>query len=159
VPLAQRLIVIRSDAAHQTKRGDSRLAQIAPMAAEVLRKLSGGNAKPGEAYVFRGPKSDQLSYVRTSRLFRKYRRLAKLPESPAFHSLRKTYGALPASAGVPIRSIQKFLGHSDVRITAEIYADVLSDAVRDQVEGGVRDFRHVMVDRVAGVHTMYKPSH
>ncbi len=88
----------------------------------------------------RGPKSDQLSHESTGRLFRKHCRLAKLPESPAFHSLRKTYGTILASGGVPIRSTQKLLGHSDVRITAEIYADVLSDALRKQVEGAFASF-------------------
>jgi len=135
VPLAQGLIVVHSDAAHRTKSGDSRIVQIAPMAAEVLRRLSGVREMPGKAYVFRGPKSDQLSYILSSRLFRKYRRLANLPEAPSFHSVRKTYGAILTSGGVPIRSIRKLLGHSDMRITAEIYADVLSDALRKQVEG------------------------
>ncbi|ARA92859.1 hypothetical protein AWN76_006570 [Rhodothermaceae bacterium RA] len=140
VHLAERLIVVRSDAEHRTKSGDSRIVQIAPMAAEVLHRLSGGREMPGEAYVFRGPRSDRLSYELTSRLFRKYRRLAKLPESLTFHSLRKTYGTVLASAGVPIRSIQKLLGHSDVRITAQVYADVLSTALREQVEGAFRQF-------------------
>jgi site-specific recombinase XerD len=92
------------------------------------------SSRSASAFVM-GPGSDRLSYELTSRLFRKYRRLAKLPESLTFHSLRKTYGTILASGGVPIRSIQKLLGHSDVRITAEIYADVLSVALRKQVEG------------------------
>lgn len=141
VHLAQSLIVVRSDAEHRTKSGDSRIVQIAPMAVEVLRKLSAGKEMSGEAYVFRGPRSDRLSYELTSRLFRKYRGLAKLPESLTFHSLRKTYGTVLASAGVPIRSIQKLLGHSDVRITAQVYADVLSTALRDQVEGAFERYQ------------------
>ena len=59
--------------------------------------------------------------------------MAKLPESLTFHSLRKTYGTILASGGVLIRSIQEMLGHSDVRITAQVYADVLSTALRKQV--------------------------
>ena len=36
-------------------------------------------------------------------------------------------------AGVPLRTIQKMLGHSDITITARTYADVMSRAAREQV--------------------------
>ena len=103
------------------------------MAVEVLQKLSAGRNMPGDTYVFKRPRSDQLLYELTSRLFRKYRALAKLPRSITFHSLRKTYGTVLASAGVPLRTVQKMLGHSDVSITARIYADVIDSAAREQV--------------------------
>ena len=47
--------------------------------------------------------------------------------------MRKTYGTVLASAGVPLRTIQKMLGHSDITITARTYADVMSRAAREQV--------------------------
>jgi len=89
-----------------------------------------------KAYVFKGPRSDRLSYVLTSCLFRKYRKLAKFPKGLTFHSLRETgaspglrFGCtVPASGDVPIRSIQKLLGHCDLRMALKIYADVLNTA-------------------------------
>ncbi|WP_456425909.1 tyrosine-type recombinase/integrase [Rhodocaloribacter sp.] len=33
----------------------------------------------------------------------------------------ETYSTVPASAGVPLKTVQKMLGHSDVRITVGIY--------------------------------------
>ena len=66
--------------------------------------------------------------------------MANSPSRRRSTACGKTYGALLASAGVPIHSIRKLLGHSDVRVTAEIYADVLSDALREQVEGAFAKF-------------------
>ncbi|RMF62121.1 MAG: site-specific integrase [Bacteroidetes bacterium] len=135
VNVEEALVVVRSNRReHRTKTGDERTVHISPDAAEVLRRLYAERGRQG-GYVFQSPGGEgRLSYARTSRLFRKYRRMAQLPESLTFHSLRKTYGTVLASAGVPLRTIQKLLGHSDIRITARTYADVFAEAVREQVE-------------------------
>ena len=39
------------------------------MAAEVLRKLRADKGMPGEAYVFKGPRSDRLSHELTAASF------------------------------------------------------------------------------------------
>jgi integrase len=44
-----------------------------------------------------------------------------------FHDLRRTYGSMLAQAGVPIFDISKLMGHSNVQITAKIYAHLLPE--------------------------------
>lgn len=39
-----------------------------------------------------------------------------------FHDLRHTFGTRLAANGVPIRTIQEWMGHEDIR-TTQIYAD------------------------------------
>jgi integrase len=39
-----------------------------------------------------------------------------------FHDLRHTYGSLLAQAGAPLVYIREQMGHSSIRITADVYA-------------------------------------
>ena len=133
VDLGAGIVTVRSDDVHRTKSGDERVVQVSPQAARVLGVWYERDRPKKQDFVFHGPVSRELSYEGTSRLFRKYRRLAGLPEGLTFHSLRKTYGTVLASAGVPLKTIQKMLGHADVSITARIYADVVDSAAREQV--------------------------
>ena len=51
-----------------------------------------------------------------------------------FHDLRHTFGTRMAAAGVPMRTLQEWLGHRDIKTTM-IYADYqASDQERELVE-------------------------
>lgn len=121
-------IVVRSDETHRTKTGEERTVYVSPEAQAILRRIAEERGTADDTFVFQGPRSDRLSYEVTSRYFHKYRELAKLSNTLTFHSLRM------ASAGVPLRTIQKMLGHSDITITARTCADVMTDAARRQVQ-------------------------
>ena len=43
-------------------------------------------------------------------------------EAPRFHDLRHTFGTRMAAAGVPMRTLQEWMGHRDFQTTL-IYAD------------------------------------
>jgi integrase len=133
VDLDRGAIIVRSDETHRTKTGDERTVYVSPEAQAILERIADARGIADQSFVFQGPRSDRLSYELTSRYFRKYRKLADLPDTLTFHSLRKTYGTMLASGGVPLRTIQKMLGHSDISMTARTYADVMTDAARDQV--------------------------
>jgi integrase len=63
-------------------------------------------------------------------LMRRYRRAlkaAKLEETHRFHDLRHTFGTAMAAAGVPMRTLQEWMGHRDFA-TTEIYADYVPNA-------------------------------
>ena len=63
-------------------------------------------------------------------LMRRYRRAlkgAKLDEVHRFHDLRHTIGTAMAAAGVPMRTLQEWMGHRDFA-TTEIYADYVPNA-------------------------------
>lgn len=47
------------------------------------------------------------------------------------HSLRKTYGSLMVSAGVPLFHVSKLLGHSDMATTERYYAALAPGVMRD----------------------------
>jgi integrase len=55
------------------------------------------------------------------RAFRRYLKRAGLPDH-VFHDLRHTFGTRMAGSGVPMRTLQEWMGHRDLATTA-IYAD------------------------------------
>lgn len=57
-----------------------------------------------------------------SRRFRAVLKAARLDETHRFHDLRHTFGTRMAAAGVPLRTLQEWLGHRDLA-TTQIYAD------------------------------------
>ena len=58
-----------------------------------------------------------------------------------FHDLRHTFGTQMAAAGVPMRTLQEWLGHRDIKTTM-IYADYQpSDQERELVERAFRETR------------------
>ncbi|HET8843551.1 MAG TPA: tyrosine-type recombinase/integrase, partial [Ktedonobacteraceae bacterium] len=50
-----------------------------------------------------------------------------------FHDLRHSAATLLLAAGVHIKVVQEMLGHSDVRITLQMYSHVLPDMQQDAV--------------------------
>lgn len=83
------------------------------------------------------PSDHLLTYrgatVKASLISARLRRLGKMagvePVSP--HRLRHTLATLLINQGMPITSLQKFLGHQDINTTL-IYARVFDDTVRQQ---------------------------
>jgi Phage integrase family len=59
-----------------------------------------------------------------SALLRRFKDALKRAEVRAvrFHDLRHSFGTCMAAAGVPIRTLQKWMGHSNIQ-TTHIYAD------------------------------------
>ena len=59
-------------------------------------------------------------------------------EPKSWHTFRHTFGTKLAAAGVPIQTVSKLMGHSDISMTAKYYVYV--DAER----------RRAAVDKIAG---------
>ncbi len=73
--------------------------------------------------VFAEPVSGEV--LRRGALMRRYRRAlkaAKLEPTHRFHDLRHTFGTAMAAAGVPMRTLQEWMGHRDMA-TTQRYAD------------------------------------
>jgi integrase len=60
------------------------------------------------------------------RSFKPLLKQAELPDI-RFHDLRHTCATLLLSKGVPVKVVQKILGHSSVSITMDVYSHVLPD--------------------------------
>lgn len=77
------------------------------------------------------------SPLERSRLLKRYKRAAKaagIRDDVRFHDLRHTFGTRMAAAGVPMRTLQEWMGHRDHKTTL-IYADYSPIAhERDLVE-------------------------
>lgn len=50
------------------------------------------------------------------------------------HSLRHTYATKLFEAGVPIKTVQVLLGHSDIKVTTDIYIHVMPNAKKEAVD-------------------------
>lgn len=78
--------------------------------------------RDSEALVFAEPASGDV--LRRGALMRRYRRAlgaAKI-DPHRFHDLRHTFGTAMAAAGVPMRTLQEWMGHQDIA-TTQRYAD------------------------------------
>lgn len=139
---ARRVLYVRNTELGETKTGEERSVPIVSFVAEVLDRQAALRANEDPAgTVFVSPRGGPLSAETTSRLFRKYRRLAGLPEGISFHSLRKTTGTWLASRGVPMQVIQRVLGHANVAITSTTYADVWQETLHREVERAIGSLR------------------
>jgi integrase len=98
-----------------------------PMAPEVggeLDRLSKASRRQADDdLVFADPHTGgPLSKAADNRRFRKALKAAKLDETHRIHDLRHTFGTRCAAAGVPMRTLQEWMGHRDIA-TTQRYAD------------------------------------
>jgi integrase len=76
-----------------------------------------------DSLVFPDPATgDPLDKARNLRRFRKALKAAAVDETYNLHSLRHTFGTRMAAAGVPLRTLQEWMGHRD-SATTQRYAD------------------------------------
>ena len=130
---AQRVRVRRSHVLGEFDTPKSRRSvRIVPLSARVARELDLWQQttrwSSDDAVVFAEPASGEV--LRRGALMRRYRRAlkaAKLEPSHRFHDLRHTFGTAMAAAGVPMRTLQEWMGHRDLQTTL-IYADYVPNA-------------------------------
>ena len=59
--------------------------------------------------------------------------MAGVKENLSYHDSRHTFGTLMLSAGIPIESISKMMGHTNIR-TTQIYARVTDDKISEDID-------------------------
>jgi integrase len=108
------------------------LAQRVAVALEALRERSA--YADDDELVFCHPESgNPLDRSKLVRRFRQATERASVRQI-TFHELRHTFGTRMAAAGVPLRTIQHWMGHADAK-TTQIYAHYQpSDAEADAVD-------------------------
>lgn len=107
----------------KSRRG-SRSVPMADRLAGELDRLYKALGEPDEdALVFPDPHTGgPLDKAVNLRRYRKVLKAASLDTSHNLHGLRHTFGTRMAAAGVPMRTLQEWMGHRDIS-TTERYAD------------------------------------
>lgn len=106
-----------------------RSSRAVPMGLEVQKALAGWQPldAPDDALVFPDPLVS--GPLNNAAILRRMRRALKAAGLPAhrFHDLRHTFGTRMAAAGVPMRTLQEWMGHRDIQTTMR-YADYAPSA-------------------------------
>lgn len=103
-----------------------------PMADQIGRELdrlhqAAGDPADGQL-VFADPYTGgPLNKAAILRRYRKALKAARIDETRRFHDLRHTFGTRMAGAGVPMRTLQEWMGHKDIE-TTQRYADYAPSA-------------------------------
>ncbi|MEO1074970.1 MAG: site-specific integrase [Bacteroidota bacterium] len=141
VDLEHRMLTVRSGDDFVTKSGHERAVPLAGDALAVLERLAAQRDASGEGdrrdFVLVMPSGKPLRPNYVSRRFKHYARLAKLPESIRFHSLRHTTASWLTMRGVPLPVTQRILGHSSITVTeryAHLAPEVMHEAMRSTFE-------------------------
>jgi integrase len=92
-----------------------------PLNAGALQVLMQLESRGKSEYLFPSPESGR-PYTTLARVFWRLRSKAGLPENFRVHDLRSSFSARFLGAGGSIFSLQKLLGHQDVRTTTKHYA-------------------------------------
>lgn len=133
-----------------------RRRRVVPLAPSVVQSLmdlrSESHWTAPEDPVFATPSTGQ-SMART-RLMERYRaalRDAALPPDFSFHDLRHTFGTTMVRAGVPVGTIQAWMGHADLATTQLYmhYAPAQQDAARIEAAFGPGPVLPSLDDKVA----------
>ncbi|WP_238886519.1 tyrosine-type recombinase/integrase [Clostridium sp. YIM B02551] len=114
-------------------------SKIIPTLEKHKIKQNEDRLKLGESYQNNGEfvfVTDSGSFIDPRNLRRAYKRALKRAGViyRKFHNLRHTYATKLFEAGVPLPTVQKLLGHSDISITANIYTHVMKEQKIDAAD-------------------------
>jgi integrase len=123
----RRVRVVRNHVLGQFDTPKSRRsARSVPLSSRVADELrawrEASRWREPDGLVFAEPASGEV--LRRGALMRRYRRALRAAkiEPHRFHDLRHTFGTAMAAAGVPMRTLQEWMGHRDIA-TTQRYAD------------------------------------
>ena len=128
VDLQRRVLRVVNGDGFTTKSSRERTIPLSDVALHVLDRTHEGGAAE---HVFRLNKK-QINHNTLTHYFRKFRRMAGLPDGLNFHSTRHTFGTWLAERGTPVVIIQRLMGHSSIR-TTERYMYVRADIAEEWI--------------------------
>lgn len=117
---------------HNQKNGKVGTVPLNKPAREAIVSRARFRAKhcPGSPWVFCDAKGNRIANIRHG-FGNAVKRAGIAPCTP--HDLRRTCGSWLVQAGVSIQSVSELLRHSDIRITASIYAHLAPENAREAV--------------------------
>ena len=133
VDLDRMQVSVNNTDTFSTKNRRNRVVPLNTMAYRALPQ------REGSPYVFiQNGRRIRSEYA--SKQFKRYARLAGLPEDIHLHSLRHSFASNLAMNNVPLYKIQRLLGHSSPSTTSTFYAHLCTSELHDEVETLCRDF-------------------
>jgi integrase len=103
-------------------------AEYPPISEKAVRWLpERGDAKDTD-FVFKVPANGYAN-----RLLRKWVKIAEINKKITYHVSRHTAATLLLTFGIPVTTVQKIMGHADIRTTLR-YAKVIDKNVLDAVQ-------------------------
>lgn len=112
----------------KSRRSERSVPMADTIAGELDRLFKTSACQQDEDLVFADPLTGgPLERAAILRRYRHALRAARLDDQLRFHDLRHTFGTRMAAAGVPMRTLQEWMGHRDVQ-TTQIYADYAPSA-------------------------------
>ena len=138
VDIPGRMIHVRNADGFTTKSGRERAVPLVGEAYVVAVRLDAERDERGlpfdrRAFVLSGADGGPLNGSYASKRFRKYRRLAKLPEEVNFHSLRHTFASWWVQRGGDLYRLKEVLGHADIQTTMK-YAHLRRESLLEEAE-------------------------
>ena len=124
----------KTDGSRRTIPLTSRLYAILRAIEKDQRYVAGAlGVKFGDPYILGTPEPDSRPYHPT-RLTREFSSFCKMHGFElTFHDLRHTFATMMIAAGTDVRTVASYLGHSNVAMTLNTYAEVDPDAKRAAV--------------------------
>lgn len=114
---------------------------VLPQLAQELARHGLDTGRTGDALVFGRTDSEPFARQTASRTARETWKAAKL-EGVTLHHARHCAASFMVAAGLDVKSVQTYLGHSDSRITLDLYAHAIPDRHKrdaEQVAAFLRD--------------------
>lgn len=124
------LILLTNKEGFLTKNRKSRVIPLNHQIHSLLLLRKG--AQEQSSYVF-SLSGKRMSGSYLSHRFKRYIRLAGLPEELHFHCLRSSFASWLVMSNVDIYAVSKLLGHSDVSITTKHYAHLRPEQLHSEV--------------------------
>ena len=106
----------------KTKRSTRSVPLVDSLAGELERLYQGSRFQDDDDLVFAHPSTGEPIHKAT--IYARYQKAIEAAgiEPHRFHDLRHTFGTQAASTGIPLRTIQEWMGHKDIT-TTQRYAD------------------------------------
>ncbi|MBP3579260.1 MAG: site-specific integrase [Lachnospiraceae bacterium] len=124
-PATGKYCLQRKDTKTECSKRKVALCSAATVILEEQKKAHPG--AQGEDYVFLSDEGTPVMYRNVNRTLRCMLKRAECKnQTITVHALRHTYGSYLVSNGADIYAVSKMLGHSSVRITETVYAEVLN---------------------------------
>lgn len=126
-------LFVRNEGDFRTKSGKERAVPLVGDALAVLQRRHSERADELDGPVLTYGDGRAIVPGYASKRFKKYVRLAKLPENIRFHSLRHTCASWLVQRGVSLPIVQEVLGHHSVQVTQR-YAHLAPDVMKSAME-------------------------